>query len=57
MTQEALVPLEEGQKRRRKGVTLVEADVDPVLGIEAPSFDETINEMNSILADIVWGAE
>ncbi len=57
MTQEALVPLEEGQKRRRRGLTLVEADVDPVLGIEAPSFDETINEMNSIQADIVWGAE
>ena len=57
MTQEALVPLEEGQKRRRRGLTLVEADVDPVLGIEAPSFDETINEMNSILEDIVWGAE
>ncbi len=57
MTQEALVPLEEGQKRRRRAHTLVEADVDPVLGIEARSFDETINEMNSIQADIVWGAE
>ena len=57
MTQEELMPLEEGQKRRRRGLTLVEADVDPVLGIEAPSFDETIDEMNSIQADIVWGAE
>ena len=57
MAQEALVPLEEGQKRRRKGVTLVEADIDPVLGIEARSFDGTIDEMNSIQADIVWGAE
>ena len=57
MTQEELIPLEEGQKRRRRGLTLVAADVDPVLGIEAPSFDETIDEMNSILADIVWGAE
>ena len=57
MTQEGLMPLETGQKRRRRGLTLVEADVDPVLGIEAPSFDETINEMNSIQADIVWGAE
>ena len=57
MPQEALMPLEEGQKRRRRGLTLVAADVDPVLGIEAPSFDETIDEMNSILADIVWGAE
>ena len=57
MTQEGLVPLEEGQKRRRKGLKLVEADVDRVLGIEAPSFDEAIDEMNSILEDIVWGAE
>ncbi len=57
MTQEALMPLEEGQKRRRRGLTLVEADVDPVLGIEAPSFDKTIDEMNEIQADIVWGAE
>ena len=57
MTQEALLPLEEGQKRRRRGLTLVAADVDPVLGIEARSFDNTIDEMNSIQADIVWGAE
>lgn len=57
MTQEGLVPLEEGQKRRRRGLSLVEADVDLVLGIEAPSFDDTINEMNSIQSDIVWGAE
>ena len=57
MTQEELMPLEEGQKRRRRGLTLVEADVDPVLGIEVPSFDKTIDEMNEILEDIVWGAE
>ena len=57
MPQEALVPLEEGQKRRRRGLKLEAADVDRVLGIEAPSFDETIDEMNEILEDIVWGAE
>ena len=57
MTQEALMPLEEGQKRRRRGLKLEEAEVDQVLGIEARSFDETIDEMNSILEDIVWGAE
>ena len=51
------MPLEEGQKRRRRGNTLVEADIDPVLGIEAPSFDETIDDMNKIVEDIVWGAE
>ena len=57
MAREELMPLEEGQKRRRRGHTLVEADVDPVLGIEAPSFDETIDDMNAILEDIVWGGE
>ncbi len=57
MAQEDLMPLEEGQKRRRKGHTLVPADVDPEMGIEAPSFDNTIDEMNRILEDIVWGAE
>ena len=57
MTQEELMPLEEGQKKRRRGLTLVEADIDPELGIEARSFDETIDEMNRILEDIVWGAE
>ena len=53
----ALMLLEEGHKRRRRGHTLVPADIDPVLGIEAPSFDGTIDEMNRILEDIVWGAE
>ncbi len=57
MAREELMPLEEGQKRRRRAHTLVEADIDPVLGIEAPSFDETIDEMNATLEDIVWGAE
>lgn len=37
------------------GYTLVEADIDPELGIEAPSFDGTIDEMNRIQRDIVWG--
>ena len=57
MAREELMPLEQGQKRRRRGHTLVEADIDPVLGIEAPSFDQTIDDMNKIVEDIVWGAE
>ena len=57
MTQEGLVPLEKGQKRRRRGLTLVAAGIDPELGIEARSFDDTINKMNRIQRDIVWGAE
>ena len=31
------------------------ASIDPELGIEAPTFDETINEMNRIQDAIVWG--
>jgi len=57
MTQMALMPLEKGQKRRRRGHTLVPADIDPRFGIEARSFDETIDDMNRISEDIVWGAE
>ena len=57
MAKKALMPLEKGQKRRRGGLTLVAAYIHPKLGIEAPSFDETIDEMNSIQEDIVWGAE
>ncbi len=57
MAQEDLMPLEKGQKRRRRGHMLVPADVDPQLGIEASSFDKTIDHMNNILEDIVWGAE
>ena len=57
MAQEDLMPLEEGQKRRRRGHTLVPAYIDPVFGIEAPSFDDTIDRMNWIQEDIVWGAE
>ena len=51
------LPLEEEQKRRAKGFTFVEAKIDPVLGIEASIFDETINRMNSIQEDIIWGGE
>ncbi len=57
VAEKALLPLEEGQKRRKRGHTLVPADIDPEFGIEAGSFDKTINEMNRIQKDIVWGAK
>ncbi len=57
MTKEKLMPLEEGQKRRRRGYTLVPADIDPEFGIEVGSFDEAIDTMNKIQRDIVWGAK
>ena len=51
------LPLEKEQKGSQSGFTFVEAKVDPVLGIEASSFDKTIDRMNSIQEDIIWGAE
>lgn len=44
-------------QNRTKCQTLVPADIDPELGIEARSFDETIEEMNNIQDEIVWGEE
>ncbi len=57
IAEKALLPLEKGQKRRRRGHTLVPADIDPEFGIEVGSFDKTIDTMNKIQRDIVWGAK
>lgn len=57
MAEEGLLDLEAGQKRRRRGHTLVAADIDPKFGIQARSFDETIEKINWIQEEIVWGAE
>ena len=37
--------------------SLVAANIDPALGIEAHSFDETTNKMNEIQEAIVWGGD
>lgn len=47
----------DGLQRRTKCQTLVPADIDAELGIEARSFDSTIDTMNRIQEAIVWGAE
>ena len=57
VAKKALLPLEEGRKKRTRGHTLVPADIDPVFGIKVSSFDETIEDMNRIQRDIVWGGE
>ena len=57
VAEKALMPLEEGQKRRKRGHTLVPAEIHPELGIGVSSFDKTIDDMNRIQDDIVWGAE
>ena len=57
IAEKALLPLEKGQKRRRRGHTLVPANIDPKFGIGVSSFDKTIDDMNRIQDDIVWGEE
>ena len=52
-----LLDLEEGQKKRRRGHKLIQAKIHPKFGIEVPSFDKTIDDMNRIQDEIVWGEE
>lgn len=54
IAEEALVLLD-GNSKRSRCITLIEANIDPDLGIEARSFDATIDEMNRIQDEIVWG--
>jgi ABC-type multidrug transport system ATPase subunit len=56
IAEEALLKLE-GKERKTKCHTLVPADIDPELGIEARSFDTTIETMNRIQEAIVWGED
>lgn len=46
-----------GYKRKIKCPTLTLANIDPEMGIEARSFDTTIEEMNRIQEAIVWGED
>ena len=57
VAKKALLPLEEGQKRRRREHTLVPAKIHPKFGIGVDSFDKTIDDMNRIQDEIVWGEE
>ncbi len=56
IAEEALMLLDSA-KRRTRCLTLVSADIDPKLGIEVRSFDKTIDDMNRIQEEIVWGGE
>lgn len=44
-------------RRRSRHPTLVQARIDPELGIEAHSFDDIINKMNEIQDAVLWGGE
>lgn len=56
IAEEALVMLD-GAKRKTRCQTLVQADIDSKLGIEARSFDKTIEDMNRIQEEIIWGED
>ncbi len=56
IAEEARIQLE-GKTRKSKCQTLTPANIDPELGIEARSFDRTIETMNRIQEAIVWGEE
>jgi hypothetical protein len=46
-----------GAKRPTKSLTLLPVDINQESGIDARSFDDTIETMNRIQDEIVWGAE
>ena len=54
VAEKALVRLD-GNRKRIRCHTLTEADVDPKMGIEVRAFDETIDKMNEIQQDVIWG--
>lgn len=54
IAEEALVKVDDGQRKKRCQ-TLIPADIDPQFGIEAISFDTTIETMNRIQEQIIWG--
>ncbi len=54
IAEKALIKLEGSQKKTRCQ-TLISAKIDPEWGIEARSFDTTIETMNRIQEEIVWG--
>jgi len=47
--------LRPGNKKKSKAKTLVRAEISPTLGIEAKSFDETIDDMNAVQEAIYYG--
>ena len=57
IAEEALIALEANKKRRSRCQTLTVAKVDPEMGIDARSFDTTIDAMNQIQDAIIWGGD
>ncbi len=55
IAEKALLKVDAGKRKKRQ--TLVPADIDPEMGIEVRSFDTTIDEMNRIQEEVVWGGD
>ena len=56
IAEKAPVYVEDLQKKLKRQ-TLVKATITQDMGIEARSFDKTINDMNRIQDAIIWGEE
>jgi ABC-type multidrug transport system ATPase subunit len=56
VAEKALI-LKDGNTGRSQGHTLKAAEISDELGIDARSFDTTIDEMNRIQEEIIWGGE
>ncbi|MCY4672239.1 MAG: AAA family ATPase [Bacteroidetes bacterium] len=56
VAEKALMKTRSSNKRRSRHQTFKEAKVSQEQGIDARSFDETINKMNEIQEAIVWGS-
>jgi hypothetical protein len=56
IAKESLVVLD-GKTRKTNVQTLVQANIDPQMGIKAESFDTTIETMNRIQDEIIWGED
>ncbi len=56
VAEEAPVLLD-GGRRKSRCQTLTPADIDPFMGIEVSSFDKTIERMNRIQEEILYGEE
>ncbi len=53
-SEKSLIKLE-GNQRKTNCQTLVEAEITQEMGIEAKTFDHSIDEMNRIQDEIIWG--
>ncbi len=56
VAEESLVK-QDGNVRRSRCQTLTSADISQKQGIEVVSFDKSINEMNDIQEEILWGGD